>query len=75
MRSIDIMKGPLMGKASTLLGGGLVLLRGADGTLAGGFGSNTLTLAGGTRTARTLVDNVTGKQVTAVFPTPTAAAA
>jgi hypothetical protein len=80
MRSIDMVQGPLVGKASTLLGTGTVLLRGADGTLAcgklaGGFDSSTLMLSGGTRSARTLAGNVTGKQVTYVFPTVPAAAA
>ena len=79
MRSVDMLQGPLVGKASTLLGTGTVLLRGTDGTLAcgtlaGGFDSSTLTLAGGTRSARTLAGNVTGKQVTYVFPAVPAAA-
>ena len=79
MRSVDMLQGPLVGKASTLLGTGTVLLRGTDGTLAcgtlaGGFDSSTLTLAGGTRSARTLTGNVTGKQVTYVFPKVPAAA-
>ena len=80
MRSIDMMAGPMVGTASTLLGTGTVLLRGTDGTLAcgtlaGGFDSSTLTLTGGTRSARTLAGNVTGKRVTYVFPTSSAAAA
>ena len=80
MRSIAMIQGPSVAKASTLLGTGTVLLRGTDGTmacgtLAGDFDSSTLTLAGGTRSARTLAGTVTGKQVTYVFPTPAAAAA
>ena len=80
MRSISMTTGPLVGKASTLLGNGTVLLRGADGTLAcgtlaGSFDSSTLTLAGGTRSARTLAGNVTGQRVTYVFPKVPAAAA
>jgi hypothetical protein len=79
MRSISMTTGPLVGKASTLLGTGTVLLRGTDGTLAcgtlaGSFDSSTLTLAGGTRSARTLAGNVTGQRVTYVFPTVSAAA-
>ena len=79
MRSISMTTGPLVGKASTLLGTGTVLLRGTNGTLAcgtlaGSFVSSTLTLAGGTRSARTLAGNVTGQQVTYVFPTVSAAA-
>jgi len=80
MRSISMTTGPLVGKASTLLGTGTVLLRGTNGTLAcgtlaGSFVSSTLTLAGGTRSARTLAGNVTGQQVTYVFPTVSAASA
>ncbi|MEI6689490.1 MAG: hypothetical protein WCN97_09070 [Thermoleophilia bacterium] len=78
MRSIDMVQGPSVGKASTLLGTGTVLLRGTDGTLAcgtlaGGFDSSALSLSGGTRSARTLAGNVTGKQVTYVFPTAASA--
>jgi len=81
MRSINMLQGPSVGSASILLGSGTMLLRGSDGTLAcgllsGGLGTSTLTLAGGTNAARTLAGNVTGKEVTYVFPAvPTAAGA
>jgi hypothetical protein len=47
----------------------------ACGTLAGGFDSSTITLAGGTRSARTLAGVLTGERVTYVWPTPASVAA
>jgi hypothetical protein len=80
MRSVDMLQGPLVGKATTMLGTGTMLLRGVDGTmacgtLAGGFDSSTITLAGGTRSARTLAGVLTGERVTYVWPTPASVAA
>ena len=73
MRSISMMQGPKTGASTLLLGTGTVLLRGVSGTLAcgtiaGTFDSSTLTLAGGTGTARTLAGAVTGKPIGYVFP-------
>ena len=73
MRSIGMQYGPRAGTATTLLGTGTLLLRGADGTLAcgaltGGFDSSTLRLQGGTLSARRLVGTVAGAPVTYVFP-------
>ncbi|MEI6689489.1 MAG: hypothetical protein WCN97_09065 [Thermoleophilia bacterium] len=80
MRSVDMLQGPLVGKATTMLGTGTMLLRGTDGTLAcgtlaGGFDSSAITLAGGTRSARTLAGVLTGERVTYVWPTPASVAA
>jgi len=80
MRAINEMQGPRVGKASIMLGTGTMLLRGTDGTLAcgtlaGGFDSSTITLAGGTGRARTLAGVLTGKRVTYVWPTPASVAA
>lgn len=73
MRSIGMQYGPRAGTATTLLGTGTLLLRGADGTLAcgaltGGFNSSTLRLQSGTLSARRLVGTVEGAPVTYVFP-------
>ena len=75
MRSISMSPGPKTGASSLLLGTGTVLLRGVSGTLAcgtiaGTFDSSTLTLTGGTGTARTLAGVVTGKPIGYVFPKP-----
>jgi len=80
MRAINEMQGPSVGKASIMLGTGTMLLRGTDGTLAcgtlaGGFDSSAITMAGGTRSARTLAGVLTGERVTYVWPTPASVAA